>query len=84
MNSDPGLRQMKAEQWFISKLRAIAPEKAVRVFSGTTDISIRAKRAAALIASEGLTDTVCGKTAGQPVTFAQAHERLYGHTLKIV
>jgi len=37
MNGDPGLRQMKAEQWFISKLRAIAPEKAVRVFSGTTD-----------------------------------------------
>jgi len=84
MNSDPGLRQMKAEQWFISKLRAIAPEKAVRVFSGTTDISIRAKRAAALIASEGLTDTVCGKTAGQPVTFAQAHERLYGRTMNKV
>jgi hypothetical protein len=69
---------LSEEIWFASKLKTLVPGD---VFAEVTTRAERLERFRSVIRRAKLEDTQCGKRKGEPVTFAQVFQLIYGVAL---
>jgi hypothetical protein len=83
--TDPtGSGKARAEGWLIGRLGPGGPGSASdRIYAGVTDYAIRAKRVRSILLRqpELALQVIGGKARGQPETFADVFERVYGEPL---